>query len=777
MAISKKEIKLMDEYFRVLNYLSVAQLYLLDNPLLRRPLEITDIKPNVVGHWGTAPGQNFIYLHLNRVIRNNKLKMIYISGPGHGGQAMVANNYLEGVYSKFYPEITEDLEGLKKLCKQFSFPGGISSHVAPETPGSIHEGGELGYSLAHAAGAVLDNKDLIAACVVGDGEAETGPLATSWHINKFLNKKRDGVVLPILHRNGYKISNPTVFGRMSNDELEDFFYGYGWKPYFVSGNNSMKLHEEMAKVMDRVVGDIRKIKSSGSGNYPVIVLTTPKGWTGPKNFGDNKIEGSFRAHQVPIPITRNNPENLSLIEKWLKSYKIDEFFDEKGRLVKRLKELCPPMSLCMGNSSFANGGLLLKELKVPNWEDYCLDIKKPGSIIKQDTMELGKFVRDIFMLNDSNANFRLFGPDEALSNRFNHIFEVEKRTWNYKLLSNDEFLSPTGRVMDSYLSEHLCEGMLEGYILTGRHGFIHSYEAFVRIVDSMASQHAKWLKVCNQISWRAPIASLNFLLVSHVFQQDHNGYTHQDPGFLNHLVTKKADVVRMYLPPDTNCLLSCFDHCIRSKNYVNVIVASKHPRPQWLTRAQAKAHCTKGLGVWNFASNDEGNPDVVLACCGETPTLEVLAAVDILRQSVKGIRIRVVNVVDLMKLQSPDTHPHGMSDDEYDSIFTKNKPIIFNFHGYPSLIHQLTYKRANRNLHVHGYKEEGTITTTFDIRVQNEIDRFHLVIAILREIPRYAKSSKVLIDWCYDMLDKHKKYIAEYGEDMPYIRDWKWNSK
>ena len=777
MAIGRKEIKLMDEYFRVLNYLSVAQLYLLDNPLLRRPLEITDIKPNVVGHWGTAPGQNFIYLHLNRVIRNNKLKMIYISGPGHGGQAMVANNYLEGVYSKFYPEITEDLEGLKKLCKQFSFPGGISSHVAPETPGSIHEGGELGYSLAHAAGAVLDNKDLIAACVIGDGEAETGPLATSWHINKFLNKKRDGVVLPILHRNGYKISNPTVFGRMSNDELEDFFYGYGWKPYFVSGNNSMKLHEEMAKVMDRVVGDIRKIKSSGSGNYPVIVLTTPKGWTGPKNFGDNKIEGSFRAHQVPIPITRNNPENLSLIEKWLKSYKIDEFFDEKGRLVKRLKELCPPMSLCMGNSSFANGGLLLKELKVPNWEDYCLDIKKPGSIIKQDTMELGKFIRDIFMLNDSNANFRLFGPDEALSNRFNHIFEVEKRTWNYKLLSNDEFLSPTGRVMDSYLSEHLCEGMLEGYILTGRHGFIHSYEAFVRIVDSMASQHAKWLKVCNQISWRAPIASLNFLLVSHVFQQDHNGYTHQDPGFLNHLVTKKADVVRMYLPPDTNCLLSCFDHCIRSKNYVNVIVASKHPRPQWLTRAQAKAHCTKGLGVWNFASNDEGNPDVVLACCGETPTLEVLAAVDILRQSVKGIRIRVVNVVDLMKLQSPDTHPHGMSDDEYDSIFTKNKPIIFNFHGYPSLIHQLTYKRANRNLHVHGYKEEGTITTTFDIRVQNEIDRFHLVIAILREIPRYAKSSKVLIDWCYDMLDKHKKYIAEYGEDMPYIRDWKWNSK
>ena len=777
MAISRKEIKLMDEYFRVLNYLSVAQLYLLDNPLLRRPLEITDIKPNVVGHFGTAPGQNFIYLHLNRVIRKNKLKMIYISGPGHGGQAMVANNYLEGVYSKFYPQITENLDGLKRLCKQFSFPGGISSHVAPETPGSIHEGGELGYSLAHAAGAVLDNKDLIAACVVGDGEAETGPLATSWHINKFLNRNNDGVVLPILHRNGYKISNPTVFGRMSNDELEDFFYGYGWKPYFVSGSNSIKLHEDMAKVMDKVIKDIKKIKSSGKGNYPMIVLTTPKGWTGPKSYDDKKIEGSFRAHQVPISISRNNPENLKLIEKWLKSYKIDEFFDEKGKLVKRLKELCPPMSLCMGNSSYANGGLLLRELIVPNWEDYCLDIKKPGIMVMQDTMELGRFIKDVFKLNSSNANFRMFGPDEALSNRFNHVFEVEKRTWNYKILSSDEFLSPTGRVMDSYLSEHLCEGMLEGYLLTGRHGFIHSYEAFIRIVDSMASQHAKWLKVCNQIPWRAPIASLNFLLVSHVFQQDHNGYTHQDPGFLNHLVTKKADVVRMYLPPDTNCLLSCFDHCIRSKNYVNVIVASKHPRPQWLTRTQAKVHCTKGLGVWSFASNDEGNPDVILACCGETPTLEVMAAVDILRQSVKGIRIRVVNVVDLMKLQSPDTHPHGMNDVEYDQIFTKNKPIIFNFHGYPSLIHQLTYKRTNRNLHVHGYKEEGTITTTFDIRVQNEIDRFHLVIAVLREIPRYAKTSKVLIDWCYDMLDKHKKYIAEYGEDMPYISNWKWNSK
>ena len=772
--LSRDELKLMDEYFRVLNYLSVAQLYLLDNPLLRRKLSINDVKPNVVGHWGTAPGQNFIYMHLNRAIKKYNLKMIYISGPGHGGQAMVANNYLEGVYSKFYPEITEDEEGLKKLCKQFSFPGGISSHVAPETPGSIHEGGELGYSLAHAAGAVLDNKDLIAACVVGDGEAETGPLATSWHINKFLNKTTDGVVLPILHRNGYKISNPTIFGRMSQEELEDFFYGYGWKPFFVTGSDPLKMHEDMAKTMDKAMKEIEKVRIHGTGNYPVIVLTTPKGWTGPKEYADKKIEGSFRAHQVPIPITRDHPENLDLLEKWLKSYKIDEFFDSKGKLIKELKALCPAPNRCMGASSFANGGLLLKDIKTPEWQDYCLDIKKPGEIVDQDTMELGNYVRDVFKLNRDNKNFRMFGPDEALSNRFNHVFEETKRTWNYKLFRNDEFLAPDGRVMDSYLSEHLCEGMLEGYILTGRHGFIHSYEAFIRIVDSMASQHAKWLKVCNGIPWRKDIASLNFMLVSHVFQQDHNGYTHQDPGFLNHLVTKKADVVRMYLPPDTNCLLSCFDHCIKSKNYVNVIVASKHPRPQWLTKAQAKAHCKKGLGIWDFASNDNGNPDVVLACCGETPTLEALAAVDILRRSVKGIKIRLVNVVDLMKLQSSDTHPHGMTDEEYDKIFTKDKPIIFNFHGYPSLIHQLTYKRTNRNLHVHGYKEEGTITTTFDIRVQNEIDRFHLVEAVLKEIPRYKNSSKVLIKWCNDMLEKHKQYIAENGEDMQFVSGWKW---
>ena len=776
--LSKKELNKMNKYFRALNYLSVAQLYLLDNPLVRRGLVITDIKPNVVGHWGTAPGQNFIYMHLNRIIKKYDLKMIYLSGPGHGGQAMIANNYLEGVYTKFYPEITEDEAGLKKLCKQFSFPGGVSSHVAPETPGSIHEGGELGYSLAHAAGAVLDNPDLIAACVVGDGEAETGPLATSWNINKFLNFKNDGVVLPILHRNGYKIANPTIFGRMSEEEMEDFFYGLSWKPYFVSGSDPMRMHEKMAEILDKVVTDIKKIKKTGVGNYPVIVLTTPKGWTGPKEIALKKIEGRFRSHQVPVAITRDKQENIKTLEKWLLSYHPEELFDSNGRLVKELRDLCPTPSKCMGNSPYANGGLLLKDIITPNWQDYAVEGKAPGSIILQDTMELGKYIRDVFSLNKVNKNFRIFGPDEALSNRFNHIFEVENRTWNFKKIRpDDEFLSNTGRVMDSYLSEHLCQGMLEGYLLTGRYGFIHSYEAFVRIVDSMASQHAKWLKVCNQIPWRAPIASLNYLLVSHVFQQDHNGYTHQDPGFLNHLVTKKADVIRMYLPPDTNCLLSCFEHCIKTKNYVNVIVASKHPRPQWLTKEQAKIHCTKGLGVWDFASNDCGNPDVIMACCGETPTLETLAAVDILRKTVKGIKIRVVNVVDLMKLQSPETHPHGMSDQEYDTIFTKDKPIIFNFHGYPSLIHQLTYKRHNRNMHVHGYKEEGTITTTFDIRVQNEIDRFNLVIAALKEIPRYKDVSKALVDWCLDMLKKHKDYIHEYGEDMPYIQNWKWDIK
>lgn len=772
--LTKEELDKINRYWNAANYLSVGQLYLLDNPLLRRKLSINDIKNNIVGHWGTAPGQNFIYVHLNRVIKKYDLKMIYISGPGHGGEAMVANNYLEGVYTKFYKDITEDEEGMKKLFKQFSFPGGISSHVAPETPGSIHEGGELGYSLAHAYGAVLDNPDLIAACVVGDGEAETGPLATSWHLNKFINPKTDGVVLPILHRNGYKIANPTIFGRMTNDEINNFFTGCGYKVYHVSGSEPLKMHEEMARTLELVLRDIAKVKSGRESKYPMIVLTTPKGWTGPKQVERKQIEGSFRSHQVPIAIDNEHIDNIALLEKWLKSYHPEELFDSKGRLIKELREITPSPAKCMGASLYANGGHLLKEIITPNWEDYAIEVSKPGTILNQDTMDLGKYIRDLFVLNAKNKNFRIFGPDEALSNRFNYVFEKESRTWNSKILKSDEYLSPTGRVMDSYLSEHVCEGMLEGYLLTGRYGFIHSYEAFVRIIDSMVSQHAKWLKVTKQISWRAPIASLNLLLVSHVFQQDHNGYTHQDPGFLNHIVTKKADIVRMYLPPDTNCLLSCFDHCIKTKNHINVIIASKHPRLQWLTKDEAKIHCKKGIGVWEFASNDDGDPDVVLACAGETPTLEVIAAVDILRTSVKGIKIRVVNVVDLMRLQTKEEHPHGMSREEYNKIFTKDKPIIFNFHGYPSLIHQLTYKRDNRNIHVHGYKEEGTITTAFDIRVQNEIDRFHLVISALKEIPRYEKSSKALIDWCNDMLLRHKRYIKEFGEDMPYIKNWEW---
>ena len=777
--LSKKELKLMDKYFRVLNYISVGELYLLDNPLLKRPLTSNDVKPNVVGHWGTAPGQNFIYMHLNRVIKKNNLKMMYISGPGHGGEAMIANSYVEGVYSKFYPNITEDEAGLKKLFKQFSFPGGVSSHVAPETPGSIHEGGELGYSLAHAAGAVLDNKGLIVACVIGDGEAETGPLATSWNINKFINPKTDGYVLPILHRNGYKISNPTVFGRMTEEEMEDFFYGHGWKPYFVSGQDPLKMHEEMAKTLDKVIKEIQNIKGQATVDHewPMIVLTTPKGWTGPKEIEEHQVEGSFRAHQIPITITRDNPMNIPLLEAWLKSYHPEELFDEKGRVLKEIKELVPTPSKCMGNSDYANGGVMLKELITPNWENYTVQVPTPGSVDKQDMIELGNYIRDLFVLNKEHKNFRIFGPDEALSNRLNHIFEKENRTWNGKIYKTDEFLSPEGRVMDSYLSEHVCEGMLEGYLLTGRHGIIHSYEAFIRIVDSMISQHAKWLKVTREILWRAPIASLNILLTSHTFQQDHNGYTHQDPGFLNHLATKKPEITRIYLPPDTNCLLYTLDHVMKTKNEINAIVASKHPRPQWLNKEAAKQHCMRGIGIWDFASNDGGKPDIIMACCGETPTLETLAAVDILRTCVKDIRIRVINVVDLMKLAPRRKHPHGLTEEEYDKLFTKDTPIIFNFHGYPSLIEQLTYGRTNRNMYIHGYQEEGTITTTFDIRVQNEIDRFHLVIDALLHIPRYQKTSKVLITWCNDMLKQHKAYIRQNGEDLPYIKNWRWKNK
>ncbi len=771
--LSQEEILEIDAYFRACNYLSLGQLYLLDNPLLKRELSIDDIKPNVVGHWGTAPGQNFIYAHLNRIIKKYNLNMLYISGPGHGGEAMIANNYLDGTYSRFYPEITQDLKGMKKLFKQFSFPKGVSSHVAPEVPGSINEGGELGYSLAHAAGAVLDNPSLIVACVIGDGEAETAPLATSWNINKFLNKKTDGVVLPILHRNGYKIANPTVFGRMSEEDINSFFTGLGYKVYFVNGSEALRLHEVMAATLEKVLVDIRKIKTGTYHKYPLIVLTTPKGWTGPKEVEGNPVENSFRSHQIPLVVDRNHLENLEVLNKWLKSYHPEELFLEDGSIAPKVLKIVPRPDLCMGANPHANGGILFKKLKTPAWENYTLDFLWPGSLVSQDTINLGKYLKDVFKLNEESQNFRIFGPDEALSNRLNYIFDVEKRLWNMPILESDQFLSSNGRVMDSYLSEHLCEGMLEGYILTGRHGIFHSYEAFIRIIDSMVSQHAKWLKVCHSIPWRRDIASLNFLLVSHVFQQDHNGYTHQDPGFLNHLVTKKADIVRMYLPPDTNCLLSCMDHVLNSKNYINVVIASKHPRPQWLNKEQAKLHCTKGIGVWSFASNDQGEPDIVMACAGETPTLECLGAVDILRKNIPYLRIRVVNVVDLMKLESHDKHPHGLEDDLYDEIFTTDKPIIFNFHGYPSLIHQLTYKRKNRNLHVHGYKEEGTITTSFDIRVQNKIDRFNLVIAALEELGD-LKEKESLIKWCNEMLEYHKNYIGEYGKDIPYIENWVW---
>ena len=771
----------MDEYFRAANYLSVGQLYLLDNPLLKRKLSFDDIKHTIVGHWGTVPGQNFIYLHLNRIIKEYDLNMIYISGPGHGGNAMISNTYLEGTYSEVYPNITEDEEGMKKLFKQFSFPGGVSSHVAPEVPGSINEGGELGYSLSHAFGAVLDNPSLIAACVVGDGEAETGPLATSWRVNKFLNPATDGVVLPILHLNGYKIANPTVLARIDKKELNDYFKGLGWHPYYVEGDDPIQMHEIMAEVLELVIKEIKDIKSSYKDmNYenikwPMIVFRSPKGWTGPKEFDRKKIEGTFRAHQVPIPIDRDNIETLNLLEAWLKSYHPEELFDESGKLRSDLKSLAPVGNRRMGANPNANGGLLLKDLRLPDFRNYGVVVNSPGTVIKQDMMELGKYVRDVFKLNKESKNFRVFGPDEALSNRLNFMFDEEKRSWDAITYVDDEYLSHEGRIMDSYLSEHFCEGALEGYLLTGRHGFMHCYEAFIRIVDSMTSQHAKWLKVTKDLDWRSDISSLNYILTSHVWQQDHNGFTHQDPGFLNHLVTKKADIVRMYLPPDANCLLSCFDHCIKTKNYINVIVASKHPRPQWLTMEEAIKHCEKGVGIWNFASNDQnGEPDIVLACCGDTPTLEVLAATSILRNAFKDLKIRVVNVVDLMRLQPDFQHPHGLSNQDYNAIFTKDKPIIFAFHGYPSLIHQLIYKRENKDIHVHGYKEEGTITTPFDMRVQNEIDRYHLVIDALKYLPQLGNSSSRLIEWCKDKLIEHSEYIREYGQDLEEVRNWTW---
>jgi xylulose-5-phosphate/fructose-6-phosphate phosphoketolase len=694
---------------------------------------------------------------------------------------MVANTYLEGSYSEVYPNISQDIEGMKKLFKQFSFPGGISSHVAPETPGSINEGGELGYSLAHAFGAVFDNPDLIATCVVGDGEAETGPLATAWHSNKFLNPVTDGAVLPIVHLNGYKISNPTILSRISKEELIKLFEGYGWTPYIVEGSDPLYMHKVMAATMDKVISDIKKIQKAARDGvetnrpkWPMIILRTPKGWTGPKMVDNKEIEGTFRAHQVPVAMDKE--EHLAILEQWLRSYKPEELFDENGRLIPELAELCPKGNHRMGANPHANGGMLLKDLRLPDFRNYKLDIEKPGSIEAGDMTELGKFIRDIFKLNEESRNFRIFGPDETMSNRLGSVFEATNRAWDTDTLPNDEFLAKDGRVMDSMLSEHMCEGWLEGYLLTGRHGFFASYEAFIRIVDSMFSQHAKWLKITRDLTWREEIASLNYILSSNVWQQDHNGYTHQDPGFLNHALTKKADIVRMYLPPDANCLLSCFDHCIRSKDYINIMVTSKHPRPQWLTMDQAIKHCTQGIGIWDWASNDKGSdPDLVLACCGETPTLETLAAVSILRSELPDLKIRVINVVDLMKLQPQSCHPHGLSDEDFDLLFTKDKPIIFNFHGYPSLIHELLYHRTNRNLTVSGYIEEGTITTPFDMRVQNEIDRFNLVIKCIKALPELGNKGAYIVQKMKDKLVEHKQYIHENGIDLPEIINWKWD--
>lgn len=777
-----EELVLMNAYWRAANYLSACQLYLLDNPLLEKPLCEEHIKKKIVGHWGTVPGQNFIYTHLNRVIKSHDLDMIYVSGPGHGGNAMVAQDWLDGSYQEVYPNITRDREGMQKLFKQFSFPGGIPSHVAPETPGSINEGGELGYSLAHAFGAVTDNPGLIAACVVGDGEAETGPLATSWHLNKFINPATDGAVLPILHLNGYKIANPTVFARITHEEIEDFFKGCGWTPYFVEGSDPMTMHRKLADTMDTCIDKILEIQKNAreSGDterprWPMIVMRSPKGWTGPKIVDGKKVEGSFRAHQVPIQ--PDSPEHIRQIEDWLKSYKPEELFDKDGRPVKALLDLPPKGSRRMGANPHANGGLLLRDLRTPDFRDYGVAVPYPGSVEEQDMARLGAYVRDIYKLNAERRNFRVFGPDETASNRLTAVFEETERDWNGEIRDDDELLSPDGRVMDSMLSEHVCQGLLEGYLLTGRHGFFNSYEAFIRIVDSMFAQHAKWLKVCNQLPWRQKIASLNYVLSSNVWQQDHNGFTHQDPGFLDHVANKKADVVRLYLPPDANCLLSTFDHCIKSRDYVNVIIASKHPRPQWLTMDQAVKHCTQGIGIWQWASTDGGSePDIVMACCGDTPTLETLAAVTILRDAFPELKIRVVNVVDLMRLQPEEEHPHGLSRQAYNAIFTADKPILFAFHGYHTLIHEMTYRRDNKNIHVRGYIEEGTITTPFDMRVLNRLDRWNLVMTAVSYLPQLGNRGAYLIQQMKDKLVEHKQYITEYGVDLPEVADWRWQA-
>ena len=780
--LSPEQLRKIDAYWRAANYLSIGQIYLYANPLLLEPLKIEHIKPRLLGHWGTTPGLNFIYVHFNRLIKNYDLNVIYIAGPGHGGPGMVANTYLEGTYSEFYPNISQDEEGMKRLFKQFSFPGGIPSHAAPETPGSIHEGGELGYSIMHACGAVFDNPDLLACCVVGDGEAETGPLATSWHCNKFLNPVRDGAVLPILHLNGYKIANPTVLARMSDEELTSFFTGYGWKPYFVEGHEPEAMHQLMAGTLDAIVNEIRSIQDearsggdAGLPTWPIVILRSPKGWTGPKIVDGKPVEGTWRAHQVPVADLQSKPEHLKILEEWMKSYRPEELFDEKGKLIPELAELAPKGDRRMGANPHANGGLLLRDLVMPDFRNYAVSVSKPGTQNAEATRVLGGFLRDVMKLNADSNNFRVFGPDETASNRLEALYEVTDKLWMEPTLPVDEHLSHRGRVLEM-LSEHMCQGWLEGYLLTGRHGFFSCYEAFIHIIDSMFNQHAKWLKVTRKIGWRRPIASLNYLLTSHVWRQDHNGFTHQDPGFIDHVVNKKADIVRVYLPPDANCLLSVADHCMRSRHYVNVIVAGKQPALQWLDMESAIEHCTTGIGIWEWASTDNGaEPDVVMACAGDVPTLETLAAVDLLRQHFPDVRIRVVNVVDLMTIQPSTEHPHGLSDLDFDSMFTVDKPIIFAYHGYPWLIHRLTYRRHNHdNLHVRGYKEEGTTTTPFDMTVLNDLDRFHLAGDVVDRVPRLQSVGGHFKQLLRNKLVEHKQYIRERGDDLPKIRDWTW---
>lgn len=783
--LTPESLQHLDAYWRAANYLAVGQIYLWDNPLLRRPLAVTDIKPMLLGHWGTTPGQNFIYAHLNRAITKYDLDMIYISGPGHGGPAVVGHTYLEGTYSEVYPHISQDEAGLKRLFTQFSFPGGVPSHASPECPGSIHEGGELGYSLSHAFGAVFDNPHLIVACVVGDGEAETGPLATAWHSNKFLDPATDGAVLPILHLNGYKISNPTILARITRVELDQLFRGHGWTPIYVEAPNSVipVMHEAMADAIDTAIEQIHAIQANARElgdltrpRWPMIVLVSPKGWTGPKQVNGRQVEGTFRAHQVPITDPASNPDHLQLLEDWLRSYRPEELFDDLGRFNPDLAALAPKGDRRMGANPHANGGLLLRDLLMPDFRTHAVDVPIPGTRGIGDTHVLGRFLSDITRLNPSN--FRLFGPDETLSNGLEAVFDVTHRQWDAAVLPGDEFLAPAGRVME-VLSEHQCEGWLEGYLLTGRHGLFNCYEAFTHIVDSMFNQHAKWLKVTAHLPWRRRIASLNYLLASHVWRQDHNGFTHQDPGFIDHVLNKKAEVVRVYLPPDANCLLSVMDHCLRSRHYVNVVVAGKHPAPQWLNMEAAVAHCTAGIGIWHFASDEQrGRPDLVMACCGDVPTLEALAAVSILRRHLPELNIRAVNVVDLMKLQSSTAHPHGLTDAGFDALFTTDKPVIFAFHSYPTLVHKLTYRRTNHaNLHVHGYKEEGTITTPFDMTVLNELDRYHLAIDALNHLPHTGEPGHELKRVLEQKLVEHHAYIRQHGQDMPEIRDWKWTPR